>query len=263
MSETGRLAWQPRQLIPVLGKMLNGLSEGNMTSDNPIGNYEQIADAYAEQVDIKPIHVYYERPSTWALLPKHLTHLKILDIGCGSGWYAEQLVKAEATVTAIDSSARMVDLTQKRLQGRGQVIQANIEQPLDFLQSEIFDIILAPLVIHYVKDWRALMQELARLLKKNGLFIFSTHQPHETSHLFKLDNYFTPQIIQDYWPSLQATVQYYHHTFQDLTESLYQAGFLIERMTEPQPQEGLKQDPKLYDLITTHPWFLFVRAIKK
>lgn len=107
------------------------------------------------------------------------------------------------------------------------------------------------------------MRELARLLKKNGLFIFSTHQPHEAYHLFKLDNYFTPQIIKDYWPSLQVTVQYYHYTFHHLTESLYQAGFLIERMTEPQPQEGLKQDPELYSLITTRPWFLFVRAIKK
>lgn len=234
-----------------------------MMPNDPIGNYEHIADAYAEQVDTKPIHVYYERPSTWALLPERLSGLKVLDIGCGSGWYAEQLVKAGAIVTALDSSARMVDLTQKRLQDRGEVIQANIEQPLNFLKSATFDIILAPLVIHYIQDWPTLMKELARLLKKNGLFVFSTHQPHETYHLFKLDNYFTQQIIQDYWPSLQATVQYYHHTFQDLTESLYQAGFLIERMTEPQPQEGLKQDPKLYALITTHPWFLFVRAVKK
>jgi SAM-dependent methyltransferase len=234
-----------------------------MMSDDPIGNYEYMADAYAEQVDTKPIHVYYERPSTWALLPKQLTSLNILDIGCGSGWYAEQLVKAGAVVTAVDASARMVELTKKRLQGKARVLQADITHPLDFLESATFDIILAPLVIHYIKDLSALMKELARLLKKNGLFIFSTHQPHETYHLYKLDNYFTPQILQDYWPSLQVTVQYYHYTFHELTEALYQAGFLIERMIEPQPQAGLKQDPELYALITTRPWFLFVRAIKK
>jgi SAM-dependent methyltransferase len=233
-----------------------------MNSD-PIGNYEDMADAYAEEVDVKPIHVYYERPSTWSLLPKQLDGLEILDIGCGSGWYAEQLVKASALVTAMDASARMVELTKKRLQGHGKVLQANLEKPLDFLESATFDIIIAPLVIHYIQDWAALMRELARLLRKNGLFIFSTHQMHETYHIFKLDNYFTPQIIQDYWPSLQRTVRYYHHTFHDLTESLYSAGFLIERMIEPQPQEGLKQDSKLYPLVTTHPWFLFVRTIKK
>lgn len=232
-------------------------------TDDPMGNYDYMADAYAEQVDTKPIHVYYERPGTWALLPKQLTGLNILDIGCGSGWYAEQLLKAGGVVTAIDASARMVELTRKRLQGKGQVIQADLEKPMHFLPSAAFDIILAPLVIHYVKDWVALMREISRLLKPNGLFIFSTHQPHETYHLFKLENYFTHSIIQDYWPSVKVTVQYYHHTFEDLTESLYQAGFLIERMTEPQPQEGLKQDPDLYKLITTRPWFLFVRAIKK
>ncbi len=229
---------------------------------DPIDNYDDMADAYASQVDTKPIHVYYERPSTWSLLPKQLNGLHILDIGCGSGWYAEQLLKAEANVTAIDASARMVELTQKRLHGQGRIIQANLENPLDFLDSETFDIILAPLVIHYVQDWNALMKELARVLKKNGLFIFSTHQPHETYHLFKLDNYFKSQIIEDFWPTLNVTVKYYHHTFHDLTESLYQAGFLIERMIEPQPQEGLKQDPEMYKLITTRPWFLFVRAVK-
>ena len=232
-------------------------------TEGPIGNYDHIAQAYAEQVDIKPIHVYYERPGTWALLPKQIANLNILDIGCGSGWYAEQLLKAGSNVTAIDASARMVELTKNRLQGKGQVIQADIEKPLDFLGTETFDIILAPLVIHYVKDWMALMHEFARLLKRNGLLIFSTHQPHETFHLFKLENYFTPQLLQDYWPSLQTTVQFYHHTFYDLTESLYQAGFLIEKMTEPQPQDGLKQDPEMYKLITTRPWFLFVRAIKR
>ncbi|MBS0350081.1 MAG: class I SAM-dependent methyltransferase [Proteobacteria bacterium] len=233
-----------------------------MTTD-PIGNYGDASKSYAEQVDVKPIHVFYERPNTWALLPHSLNGLNILDLGCGSGWYAEQLLKAGAVVTAIDVNHQMVELTRKRVQNHAQVIQANLEEPLEFLASESFDVILAPLVIHYVKDWFALMKELARLLKKNGLFIFSTHQPHQTYHIFKLENYFHPQIIQDYWPSLKATVQYYHHTLHDLTESLYQAGFLIERMIEPLPEEGMKQDTKMYPLLTTRPWFLFVRAIKR
>lgn len=232
-------------------------------SNDPIGDYEHIADDYAEAVDNKPIHVYYERPGTWALLPQQLTGLRVLDVGCGSGWYAEQLVKAGCKVTAIDISARMVELTQQRLQEKAEVIQANIEKPLDFLADNTFDIIIAPLVIHYVEDQHALMKELARVLKSQGLLIFSTHQPHGVFYRFKLKNYFTPQIIHDYWASLNITVQYYHHSWHDLSDSLYQAGFIIEKITEPLPQDGLRQDPELYQLITTQPWFLFVRAVKK
>lgn len=231
-------------------------------NSEPLSDYEHFADAYAEVVDNKPIHVYYERPSTWSLLPKTLKDLHILDLGCGSGWYAEQLTKAGGIVTAIDISARMVELTTQRLQGKGQVIRADLEKPLDFLASNSFDLIIAPLVIHYIKDLRTFMKEMARLLKPKGLLVFSTHEPHSAFYLWKLENYFTPQIIEDYWPSIKAKVKFYHQSFHELTESLYEAGFLIERMIEPLPQEGLKADPELYPLISTHPWFLFVRAVK-
>lgn len=60
----------------------------------PVGNFEDVALIYAEVVDTKPIHIYYERPHTKSLLPQSLVGLNILDIGCGSGWYAEQLLKA-------------------------------------------------------------------------------------------------------------------------------------------------------------------------
>lgn len=229
-------------------------------SKEPIGSYEHMADAYAERVDLKPIHVFYERPGTWSLLPDKLTGLKVLDVGCGSGWYAEQLAKAGCVVTAIDASQKMVDLTAQRLQGKGKCVRANLEEGLNFLPNHEFDIILAPLVIHYVEDWESLFKEFARVLKSGGLFIFSTHQPHTAFHLFNLDNYFTKQIIKDRWEDPKVEVQYYHHTLHDLTESLYKAGFIIERMVEPLPQAGLKQNDKLYQHISHQPWFLFVRA---
>jgi 2-polyprenyl-3-methyl-5-hydroxy-6-metoxy-1,4-benzoquinol methylase len=84
-------------------------------------------------------------------LPKKLENLKILDLGCGSGWYAEQLLEAGAKVTAMDVSSTMVELTKLRLKGRGEFIVTDLEQPLDFFNSGAFDIVLAPLVIHYIQ----------------------------------------------------------------------------------------------------------------
>lgn len=70
-----------------------------MSNTSPGQYFEQVAKAYAEKVDEKPIHRYYERPNLWSLLPEQLSGLTILDLGCGSGWYAEQLVKQGAHVT--------------------------------------------------------------------------------------------------------------------------------------------------------------------
>jgi ubiquinone/menaquinone biosynthesis C-methylase UbiE len=229
----------------------------------PIGSYEDIAEVYSAAVDTKPIHIYYERPHTWSLLPKALSGLNVLDLGCGSGWYAEQLLKAGANVVAVDASAKMVKLTRSRCKNNGKFIVANLEEPLTFLQNNAFDVVLAPLMIHYIKEWQGFFSEISRVLKKQGLFIFSTHQPHTQYKNFNLKNYYEKVLIKDYWPSLKVEVQFYHHTLHDLAECLYNAGFVIEKILEPQPLSELQSvDPDMFKNITTQPWFLFVRAKK-
>jgi SAM-dependent methyltransferase len=123
--------------------------------------------------------------------------------------------------------------------------------------------VLAPLVIHYVENFLPLFTELARILKMDGLFIFSTHQPHTEFQNRKLDDYYKKVLITDLWKEPEIEVQYYHHTLHELTESLYQAGFVIERMLEPMPMTHLETAaPEMFKQITTQPWFLFVRAKK-
>ena len=62
-------------------------------------NYDEIADAYAAGVDDAPYNAHYERPATLALLPD-VANAHILDAGCGSGFYTEELVRRGAHVTS-------------------------------------------------------------------------------------------------------------------------------------------------------------------
>lgn len=225
-------------------------------------SFDSIAQAYAETVDTKPIHLYYERPHLWSLLPANLKGLNVLDLGCGSGWYAEQLQKAGAQVTALDASPIMIELTKKRLNHQGRFYLADLEKPLYFLDAHEFDIILAPLVIHYIKDWEPFFLRLSKTLKPNGLFIFSTHQPHTEMNLFQLSNYFEKTLLKDYWPHI-GEVQFYHHTLHEMSQALYQANLIIEKMLEPLPLPSFQEvDPQMYENISKKPWFLFVRAKK-
>jgi len=214
--------------------------------------------------DTKGIHVYYERPHTWSLLPKKLTGLKVLDLGCGSGWYAEQLAAAGADVTAIDASATMVELTQQRLKDKARILQANIEQPMDYFADKEFDLIVAPLVIHYVQDWQKLFLEIARILKVKGQFVFSTHHPLVDYQTFQLENYFETTLITDYWKSFDATVQFYHHSMENLMNCLLKAGLVIEQFLEPLPLPEMEiTEPDLYPKMLKRPQFLFIKCRKK
>jgi SAM-dependent methyltransferase len=226
-------------------------------------NFEAIALHYSKTVDQKSIHIYYERPNLISLLPSDLNNLKILDLGCGSGWYAEYLTNKGAHVTAIDNSPTMINLTKQRVQARCEVYLADLNNPLDFLENETFDIIIAPLVIHYIADWKVLFCELSKKLKSNGVFIFSTHNPYIEYQLFDLKNYFEKVKIVDEWENV-GKVEFYHHTLHELSEAINIADLVIERMLEPQPLIEMKTvDLKLYTKLTSSPWFLFVKAIKK
>lgn len=183
-----------------------------MEKDHEIGNYDSFAEKYATGVDQRPIHVYHERPDPWSLLPKELNGLYVLDIGCGSGWYAEQLTNAGCNVTAIDANAQIVEITKKRLHGLGKVIQADIQKPSDFLPSESFDMVIAPLIIHYFEDLKTPFKEIARTIKPKGLFIFCVSQPQSEFYLHNLNNYFQKQIITDHRPWINANVQHFHFT---------------------------------------------------
>lgn len=233
-----------------------------MTDLSPKLAFDKVAKNYAQVVDTKPLHLFYERPNLMALLPEQIAGLNILDLGCGTGWYAEHLTQLGAKITAVDASKTMVQLTQQRVPSCRTYI-VDLEESLSHLGCEHFDIIIAPLVIHYVKDWYQLFSQLAKLLKHRGSFIFSTHVPYTEYMLYKLDNYFEKTLITDYWEDI-GEVQFYHHTLNELTEALYQANFLIERMLEPMPLPEMKEaDPKSYASMLSKPWFLFVKANKQ
>jgi SAM-dependent methyltransferase len=233
------------------------------TSHNSSTDYDTIADRYAEEIDAQPWNSLYERPTTLSLLPD-VAGKDVLDAGCGGGWYSEQLLDRGARVVAIDRSARMRAIAEKRLGGRVRVAEADITDLGKAFADASFDLVLCSLVLHYVADLAAAFAECTRVLRPEGVLIFSTHHPFNTAGFGKnasLDlNYLHAQVVEEEWKWL-GTMRYWRRPLRDLTEPLSRVGFVIERICEPDPGEALKfADPKGYERLRGFPAFIFVRA---
>lgn len=225
-------------------------------------SYENIALRYARRVDSQPHNALYERPATLSMLPP-LAGATVLDAGCGPGWYAEQMLDRGATVVSIDYNQDFVDITQARVGDRATVLRADLTQPLTFAGAAQFDVVVAPLVLHYLEDWVPTLREFRRVLKPHGSLVFSTHHPCMDWKLFKQEDYFAVTLLEDEWRDV-GTVYFYRRPLTAISQALDEAGFVIDRLLEPQPVPAMRDvRPELYEQLSREPWFVVVRASKR
>ncbi len=195
-----------------------------------LNSYEEMAEYYFHDVDQKPFNAYYERPATLSLLPD-VAGKKVLDAGCAAGWYTQWLLENGAEVTALDFSPNMIEMTQKRVGNRAEIIRADLNEPLNFIANESKHIVLSSLTLHYLKDWTLVLNEFYRVLVKDGLLIFSVHHPFMDFIVFKRENYFLTELLDDEWstPDGKVKVQFYRRPLSKIVSAVLEAGFLIEK----------------------------------
>lgn len=228
-------------------------------------SYETMADYYFSYIDTKPFNAYYERPATLSLLPDVIGK-NVLDAGCAAGWYSKWLIDHGASVIALDFSPNMIKMTQKRLDGKAQIIQADLNEPLDFIKDSSLDIVLSSLTLHYIKNWEPPLSEFMRILKPLGCLIFSVHHPFMDFAVYHRENYFATELLTDEWDTSagKVKVQFYRRPLHKIISAVIQAGFTIEKLLEPLPTEKFREtQPEIYKRLTKKPHFLFIRARKK
>lgn len=238
-----------------------------MEQDQHHFNYDSIASTYAEKVDTAPFNALYERPAMLAALPA-VTGKRILDAGCGSGWYAEALAARGATVEGVDASASMIDRARDRLatmppdlRDRVSFNVAPLGERLPFENGQFAGIVSA-LVLHYLPDWRPALREMHRVLETDGWLLLSTHHPSADALLFDTSDYFATEHVTDHWDWI-GDVQFYRRSLTEIFASLRESGFAIDAVVEPHPtQEFLAADPEAYARLLKHPAFLIVKCVR-
>ena len=93
--------------------------------------------------------------------------MRALDVGCGPGALTAVLVErlGSARVAAIDPSAQFVDAARDRLPGVDIRVASAEDIPFD---DDTFDVALAELVVHFMSDPIAGLEEMARVTRPGG-----------------------------------------------------------------------------------------------
>jgi ubiquinone biosynthesis O-methyltransferase len=94
---------------------------------------------------------------------------RVLDIGCGDGEFALELMKRGALVTGIDSSPAMIDAARSRATQHNADItfQVAVAEHLPF-PAEQFDVVTAITILCFVEDAGSVFSEIARVLRPSG-----------------------------------------------------------------------------------------------
>jgi ubiquinone/menaquinone biosynthesis C-methylase UbiE len=220
--------------------------------------YDAMAADYAAHNAVSGANAYYERPATIELLGD-VTGLRILEAGCGTGPLTEWLVDAGAEVNAFDVSSAMLTAARERVGSRAELRVADLSSPLSFVADSSVDIVVASLVLHYLRDWAPPLREFHRVLKPGGAVVLSTHHPAWDWRNHCPDDYFAFLEVSEVWiPPFPVT--FWGRPLSAITATIADCQFVMERIVEARPLPELaERDPAAYRELASGPFFLHMR----
>lgn len=224
--------------------------------------YSKYAKDYGKVVLDNVYNAQLERPSHQAMLPE-LQGKSVLDLGCGPGVYAQYLTERGAQVTSIDVSQDMVDIVKNKLGDSVNAYRQDLSLGLPQESDGQYDLVISPLAVHYLEDLTPLFSDIKRVLKKDGIFLFSTHHPMIDFQYSPSGNYFEQELLTQTWDMIgkPVEVRFYRRSFTQIFQYITQAGFAVVEFNEGQPDESMQQaSPESYKHLSANPNFTFYKC---
>lgn len=240
--------------------------------------WDYAADAYAKgQADGRDYYrLEFFGPYQIAMMGD-VAGKNLLDVGCGSGYFARAMHERGAHVTGIDISPRMIQHAQETGPAaiRYDVLDAAaIDRKFP---AASFDLATACLSLQDCPEPARVLKAVAKVLKPGGRFVSSIEHPFssmpfrqwqraddkKTKKWLCVDKYFERGAMPYTWKrwSYEFTTRALHVTLEQWVDWTIEAGFSIRAMREPKPTEAaLRSQPDLEDA-TRVPYFLIFDLI--
>jgi ubiquinone/menaquinone biosynthesis C-methylase UbiE len=210
--------------------------------------YDDIAEWYDRYVQERPIYREIILPGLFALTGD-VRGQAVLDLACGTGFTSRELARRGARVTGVDLAERMLELACAHEEREPLGIRYVLDNAhtLASLQEASFDGASCSMGLMNIDDPAMTFQALRRVLKEGGWFVFSiTHPCFETPHATWAEGddgrvarqvwgYFEERVWQSTNPhGVRGKVAEHHRMLSTYVNGLAEAGFVLERMSEPQ-----------------------------
>jgi ubiquinone/menaquinone biosynthesis C-methylase UbiE len=189
----------------------------------------------------------------------------VLDVACGEGHFSRKLAeqaKGDIQITGIDASKKLIDIAQKKNKPFSHCIRFLLGDAsrLDQLSSNSFDVVVCNMALMFIKRFEETIQEVARVLKPQGSFVFSLLHPcfltpgsgwiledspdkKKGKRIgWKTDNYHLGLVYHGVMTVCDTKETYYFcRTLEDYFRALRKGGFVVEDLREPLPPKELME----------------------
>ncbi|AAW85589.1 SAM-dependent methyltransferase [Aliivibrio fischeri ES114] len=227
--------------------------------------YTTFAEQYDNVVQDNIYNAYLERPSLQAMLGD-VNGCDVIDLGCGSGVYADYFIhRGVAKLTCIDYSPNMIEIVKRKFGDRVTAYAQDASIGLIKEASESADLIISPLMIHYLEDLSVLFNDVARVLKNGGNFAFSTHHPFADFECTLSGNYFEREFITEMWNTVGEPVEvtFYRRSLTEIMNAITDSGLVVTQLSEGKVAEEVKQiSLEKYEYLSKNPNFIFIKCQK-
>ena len=215
-----------------------------------------------------------EKPAIMSLCPD-LKGKSIIDLGCGNGETCVSFAEMGASrIHGIDISEKMLEIANLKYK-RENISYTFLDMNNIHVLNEKYDVAFSSLSVHYINDFKKLMNNIHYILNDNGVFIFSQEHPLTTAPIsgvhWTRDNKL--QILHydltDYRRDGERIISWivdgvikYHRCFSEIVNSIVDEGFVIEHMLEPVPSSDLIERLPYYEKSIHKPNTLIIKARK-
>jgi 2-polyprenyl-3-methyl-5-hydroxy-6-metoxy-1,4-benzoquinol methylase len=207
---------------------------------------------------------------------------RVLDLGCGQGFFSRELARGGARVIGIDLADEFVAAARAHEAREPLGIEfrtLSAPRAADHFPAESFDVVTACMSVQDMSDVRGALDAAFVVLRPGGRLVFSV--PHPASDTpyrewerdsagrklyLKIDRYFEtgPLVCEWNMPRLAYhwSTPYWRYTLSDWVAFITGAGFTLTGLGEPRPTaEQVAANPRLEDC-SRMPYFLVFEARK-
>ncbi len=149
-----------------------------MATPNDLTMYDTFADRWwsGEAAWLRTLHnMVPARMRFFDRLVGDWTDQTVLDLGCGGGFMAEAMARKGARVTGLDQAKGAIAAARRHAEQEGLAIdyREGVGEALPFADGA-FDIVVSCDALEHVDDLDKVLDEIARVVRLGGLFLFDT-----------------------------------------------------------------------------------------